>query len=42
MANDMKATTLTTRSMDMALSSGQAGKSTLESGRLGSSMVRVS
>ena len=41
-ANDTKATTRTTRSTDMAASIGQAGKSTKASGRLGSSMARVS
>ena len=41
-ANDTKATTKMTRSMAMDASTGQAGKSTKASGRLGSSMVRVS
>ena len=40
-ANDTKASTLTTRSTDMAPSFGLAGNNTLAGGRLGSSMVRV-
>ena len=41
-ANDMKAITRTIRSTDMAAFIGQAGKSTKASGRMGSSMVKVS